>query len=249
MLAVDRSGEQIKVLDFDIAAAPARGVHTSAIIGTPEYMAPELGAGRPATPSVDVYSLGVILFECLTGDVPFRGDTEWQVLHKHEHEQPSFPSDLHPRERAVIARCLAKNPDARYQSVAELLADLNAPVSLGDSIVFESRPGPGPAPVDEGPPPLPPEAARTRPLQARPAPAPLGVLGGVVRGVLKVFELLILVVIGPIRLISVALGQGLVFLLRLPFQILGVLLRVLGYLLIIGLLVGLAVVFLTAFWA
>ena len=69
--------------------------------GTPYYMAPEMLQRRGDARS-DVYSLGVILFECLTGDVPFRGDSEWEVLKKHETEPPHYPPQLQPRDRAIL---------------------------------------------------------------------------------------------------------------------------------------------------
>ncbi|MEE2888632.1 MAG: protein kinase [Planctomycetota bacterium] len=130
--------------------------------GTPYYMAPEIlkqiGDARS-----DIYSLGIILYECLVGEVPFKGDTEWQVLHKHEHEAPEFPDDVGAVERKVIEKCLAKDPDDRYQSVTDLLRDLSAPVKLGESVILpprgstleETRPS---ASAGSGGPPAAPEA-------------------------------------------------------------------------------------------
>ncbi|MCA9692516.1 MAG: serine/threonine protein kinase, partial [Myxococcales bacterium] len=148
MLAVDRSGEQIKVLDFDIAAAPARGVHTSAIIGTPEYMAPELGAGRPATPSVDVYSLGVILFEALTGALPFTGGYPLELLSRKMYEQPpsvrARAPALLPELARLVDACLAREAHGRPRSMAECVARLEGCVAAlrrGESLASSIRDG------------------------------------------------------------------------------------------------------------
>ena len=89
--------------------------------GTPYYMAPEMLQRRGDHRS-DVYSLGVMLYEILCGRVPFQGDSEWEVLRKHETEAPALPAHLSGLERAVLLRCLQKDPAARYQSVHDLIA-------------------------------------------------------------------------------------------------------------------------------
>src|SRR5262252_1496760 len=93
--------------------------------GTPYYMAPEMLQRRGDQRS-DVYSLGVVLYEVLTGKLPFTGDSEWEVLRKHETAKVEFPAGIGARERAVIERCLAKDPAQRFASVHELLAALHA---------------------------------------------------------------------------------------------------------------------------
>ena len=117
--------------------------------GTPYYMAPEMLQRRGDARS-DVYSLGVILYESLYGEVPFRGDSEWEVLRKHEHDEVAFPPGALPQDREVIERCLQKDPDARFQSAAELLRAMSAPVGLGESMMMGAPPPP------PSPPPLPP---------------------------------------------------------------------------------------------
>jgi serine/threonine protein kinase len=217
--------------------------------GTPYYMAPEMLKRRGDVRS-DVYSLGIILYECLVGDVPFRGDSEWEVLKKHESEPPTLPPGLGPVERGVITRCLAKDPEDRFQTVKELLHALQAPASLGESLVLPasattaSRPDPRP---QEEPPPIPrsakPVARSPRPEPDRTIAAtatartpradePRGLIGGIVHLVFQVFQAAILAVLVPARLLSIALGRGLGFLIRLPGKALSALLAIAGYLVV-----------------
>src|SRR5688572_28821021 len=123
-------GGVARVGDYGLSKLVTAGNSLSMGRGTPYYMAPELLQRRGDARS-DVYSLGVVLYEILVGDVPFRGDSEWEVLRKHEREQPALPPSLSPREREVLARCLQKDPAARYQSVHDLLAAMGAPATAG----------------------------------------------------------------------------------------------------------------------
>jgi len=93
--------------------------------GTPYYMAPEMLRKKGDNRS-DIYSLGIMLYECLTGEVPFKGESEWEVLKKHEVEEIQFPKKMDRAWRGVIRKCLAKKPDDRYASVRELIQDLPA---------------------------------------------------------------------------------------------------------------------------
>jgi serine/threonine protein kinase len=217
--------------------------------GTPYYMAPEMLQRRGDHRS-DVYSLGVVLFECLTGDVPFRGDSEWEVLRKHENEAPAFPPSLQEPERSVLARCLAKQPADRWQSVAELLHVLQAPASLGESFVLpRARPAaqrpPAPAPATPAAPEWPPEpfppAAPGRPPQGSPYGMPWhadptghrgGWIAGVVHLTFRLFELLIHVALLPVRGLAVGAGRLIVFTFELPFRLLGLTMRLTGYVLV-----------------
>ncbi|MCA8963697.1 MAG: protein kinase [Planctomycetes bacterium] len=129
--------------------------------GTPYYMAPELLQRRGDARS-DVYSLGVMLFEILCGRLPFTGDSEWEVLKKHEEAPLEVPAHVGHTERAVLQRCMAKDPAARFQSVAEVLAAFGAPTGAGAAAWSEVRHGAddagfaaGPSPGSAAPPPPP----------------------------------------------------------------------------------------------
>jgi len=121
----------IKVMDFGIARAIADSssvTQTAAVIGTAQYLSPEQASGNPVDARSDVYSLGCVLYEILTGDPPFTGDTPIAVAYQHVREDPVPPSDRHdgisPDLDAVVLKALAKNPENRYQTAAEMRADL-----------------------------------------------------------------------------------------------------------------------------
>ncbi len=121
----------VKVMDFGIARAlsDANSVtQTSAVIGTAQYLSPEQARGEKVDARSDVYSLGCVLYEILTGEPPFIGDTPVAVAYQHVREDPIPPSQRHdgisPELDAVVLKSLAKNPDNRYQTAAEMRADL-----------------------------------------------------------------------------------------------------------------------------
>ena len=130
-IMIDKDG-QAKIMDFGIARSLAGGGATAegAIVGTPEYMSPEQVEGKPADQRADIYALGVILFEMVTGRTPFEGETVMAVAHKHLYEAAPDPGALNPDIPAalgrLILRCLEKEREKRYQGTGELLADLEA---------------------------------------------------------------------------------------------------------------------------
>jgi serine/threonine-protein kinase len=125
-----------KVGDFGLARLADHGeslTHTGAVLGTPSYMAPEQAGGKgnkPIGPATDVYALGAILYELLTGRPPFRGTSSIATLHQVLFEEPVPPSRLQPQVpralEAVCLRCLAKDAARRYASAAALADDLEA---------------------------------------------------------------------------------------------------------------------------
>lgn len=121
----------VKVMDFGIARALADGTNmtqTAAVIGTAQYLSPEQARGEPVDARSDVYSLGCVLYEMITGEPPFVGDSPVAVAYQHVREDPLPPSQRHPGISpgldAVVLKALAKNPDNRYQSAAEMHTDL-----------------------------------------------------------------------------------------------------------------------------
>ncbi|MBU8807287.1 Stk1 family PASTA domain-containing Ser/Thr kinase [Mycolicibacterium goodii] len=122
----------VKVMDFGIARALADTgnsvTQTAAVIGTAQYLSPEQARGETVDARSDVYSLGCVLYEILTGEPPFIGDSPVAVAYQHVREDPVPPSrrhsDVTPELDAVVLKALAKNPDNRYQSAAEMRADL-----------------------------------------------------------------------------------------------------------------------------
>ena len=122
----------VKVMDFGIARAIADSgnsvTQTAAVIGTAQYLSPEQARGESVDARSDVYSLGCVLYEILTGEPPFTGDSPVSVAYQHVREDPIPPSERHegiPADLdAVVLKALAKNPENRYQTAAEMRADL-----------------------------------------------------------------------------------------------------------------------------
>jgi beta-lactam-binding protein with PASTA domain/predicted Ser/Thr protein kinase len=132
----------VKVTDFGIARAGASQMtEEGAIIGTAQYLSPEQARGAPVDQTSDLYSTGIVLFELVTGDVPFSGETPVEIAMKHLSETPEAPSDLRqevpPDLDMVILRALAKEPADRYQSAAAMDADLET-VAHGGHVPVET---------------------------------------------------------------------------------------------------------------
>ena len=120
---------RLKVTDFGIARSGASQMtEVGSIIGTAQYLSPEQARGAPVDQTSDLYSVGVVLYEMLTGQVPFTGDTPLEIAMKHLSEVPKPPSELRPEVShdldSVVLRALAKDPSERYQSAEEMDADL-----------------------------------------------------------------------------------------------------------------------------
>jgi len=123
-------GERLKVTDFGIARAGASQMtEAGSIMGTAQYLSPEQARGAPVTASSDLYSVGIVLYEMLTGKVPFTGDSAIEIAMKHLNDAPKPPSKIRPEIPEeldqVVLRALAKNPEDRYQTAEEFSEDLH----------------------------------------------------------------------------------------------------------------------------
>ncbi len=163
-----RSGDRefVKLLDFGLAkiAGTSRVTRQGIIFGTPHYMSPEQAMGQPVDHRTDVYALGVIMYECLTGRVPFEADSFKGVLDQHIHgaavpveQRVPDPTQIGPLGD-IINRCLAKNPAERFATMAELAAALEEAMGLipqsGDIAFGEEGQGIGPPRVEKREPPV-----------------------------------------------------------------------------------------------
>jgi eukaryotic-like serine/threonine-protein kinase len=140
-VVVDSDG-RLKVTDFGIARSGASQMtEVGSIIGTAQYLSPEQARGAPVDQRSDVYSVGVVLYEMLTGRVPFTGDTPLEIAMKHLSEVPVPPSekraDVPEDLDSIVLRALAKDPEDRYQTAEEMDADL-ARVQRGLSVSTET---------------------------------------------------------------------------------------------------------------
>jgi serine/threonine-protein kinase len=128
-IMVDEDGNA-RIMDFGIARSlKTKGITAAGVmIGTPEYMSPEQVEGKEVDERSDIYSLGVILYEMVTGRVPFEGDTPFTIGVKHKSEMPKDPKELNtqlPEDlNLVILRCLEKDKENRFQSAGEVRAEL-----------------------------------------------------------------------------------------------------------------------------
>src|SRR6266702_266179 len=127
----------VKVMDFGIARAlsnnAATVTQTAAVIGTAQYLSPEQARGEPVDARSDVYSTGCLLYELVTGGPPFSGDSPVAVAYQHVRENAPLPSSVNPEVPrsldSIVMKALAKNPLNRYQSAAEMRADLQRAIA------------------------------------------------------------------------------------------------------------------------
>ena len=168
------SGQHALVADFGIAravqnAGGERLTQTGMALGTPAYMAPEQAAGEQVDHRADLYALGIVAYQTLAGELPFRGHTAQQLVAAHLTEAPEpitrFRPSLPPALAAVVMRCLEKHPADRVQSAGDLLQQLQAAITPGSGV-----PTPAAEPV-------------RRPVSTRKVVALFAVAGVVVLGV------------------------------------------------------------------
>jgi serine/threonine protein kinase/Tfp pilus assembly protein PilF len=128
-IMLDKEGN-VRIMDFGIALSlkTKRLTGAGVIIGTPEYISPEQADGKETDQRSDIYSLGVILYEMVTGRVPFEGETPLSVAVKHKSETPQDPKEINaqiPDDLGqLILKCMEKDKDKRYQGADELLSEL-----------------------------------------------------------------------------------------------------------------------------
>jgi beta-lactam-binding protein with PASTA domain/tRNA A-37 threonylcarbamoyl transferase component Bud32 len=162
---VDAEG-RARVTDFGIARAGVSEItQTGSVLGTAQYLSPEQAQGLPVTAASDIYSIGVLLYEALTGRVPFEAESPVTVALKQVSERPRPPSELNPAVSraldAVVLKALAKDPANRFASADEFLAALDdaeadpSGAALGDTATHAAvaeAAGTAPPPPPEGPP-------------------------------------------------------------------------------------------------
>jgi serine/threonine-protein kinase len=162
---VDEEGKAV-VTDFGIARAGVSEItQTGSVMGTPQYLSPEQAQGFEVTPVSDLYSIGVILYEALTGRVPFEGESAVAVAMKQVSETPQRPSSINPQVSpaldAVVMRALEKDPGQRFQSADAFIAALDQamrePGAGGGTAAFAAAP-----PIVATPEEAPPEEDRKR---------------------------------------------------------------------------------------
>ncbi len=191
----------VKVMDFGIARAMQSGVtsmtQTGMVVGTPQYLSPEQALGRGVDARSDLYSVGIMLFQLLTGRIPFDADSALAIAYAHVQEEPVAPSSINrsvtPAMDALVARALKKNPNERFPSAAamqdEITRVLNAGGHAGAPAIVAGGGGPANSgsgvgsavfpPVDQAAPaphgvqtPYQPQPHQPGPYAPTPAPAP-----------------------------------------------------------------------------
>jgi len=171
-------GRDVKIMDFGIAQIPTGSrTQLGTVLGSPKYMAPEQVAGQATDGRTDIFALGVVLYEMLTGTTPFNGDNLSAIMYKVLNEDPAPPSTVNPRVPPffdrIVSRALAKRPQDRYQTAGEFARDLK--IRDGAPPEAERLPAAGGTPAN------PRQAGRT---QAGPHDATVFLAPGKARGVI-----------------------------------------------------------------
>lgn len=134
-IMISKEGK-VKVTDFGIAKAATSNTITSNVMGSVHYTSPEQARGGYSDERSDIYSLGITIFEMLTGRVPFNGETTVAIAIKHIQEDLPSPRDFVPEipvsVEQIVFKCCQKSPDRRYQSMGELIADLKRSLMTPD---------------------------------------------------------------------------------------------------------------------
>ncbi|WP_432092352.1 protein kinase domain-containing protein [Streptomyces sp. bgisy100] len=185
----------VKVMDFGIARAMQSGVtsmtQTGMVVGTPQYLSPEQALGRGVDARSDLYSVGIMLFELLTGRLPFDADSPLAIAYAHVQEEPAAPSSINssipPAVDALVARALKKNPNERFPTAESMRDECArvagsgqtgaAPIIIAGGPAARSGAGVGSAvfpPVDQ---PTPPAPQVQTPYQPHPSSGQMGSFG------------------------------------------------------------------------
>jgi len=123
---------QAFVMDFGLARSLALSglTQTGAVLGTPHYMSPEQVSGQKVDARTDVYALGVMLFQMLTGELPFQGESTFEIMMQRVQKDPPAAHELNPEIPSylgkILERCMERDPSLRYADASEILADLDA---------------------------------------------------------------------------------------------------------------------------
>ncbi len=123
---------QAFVMDFGLARSLALSglTQTGAVLGTPHYMSPEQVSGQKVDARTDVYALGVMLFQMLTGELPFQGESTFEIMMQRVQKDPPAAHELNPEIPSylgkILERCMERDPSLRYADAGEILADLDA---------------------------------------------------------------------------------------------------------------------------
>ena len=124
--------KHVKIADFGIAKMDSSLLRTQTglIVGTPLYMSPEQFMGQTVDSRSDIFSLGIVLYQLLTGQLPFNGESANSIMYQIVNEEPPKPSSLNPETPemldAIVSKCLAKKPEDRYQNASDLASDLHS---------------------------------------------------------------------------------------------------------------------------